>query len=162
MPDGACPPDIAKQVALVAILGTIQHTQGLEYNWSMEPVSTITAAFSLVKAAGDIGKSLSALRKNLKDHDIKQQIEEILDRLHELKQSAAGLEDENRELREKLRFKGDVYEFRSPFWYEKLNPQQALCPKCFAHNIAAPMDLPGRGCDPAFRSSLACQTSLHS
>lgn len=41
--------------------------------------------------------------------------------MRELKQSASNLEDENRELREKLRFKSDAYEFRNPFWSDKAN-----------------------------------------
>jgi hypothetical protein len=126
----------------------------------MEPVTTITTALTLAKAAGEIGKSLSALRKNLKDHEIKQQIDEILDRVHELKQSAADLEDQDRELREKLRFKSDGYEFRTPFWYEKSKPEQALCPKCFAKNIAAPMGLPGQDCGHEFRRCLVCKDFL--
>lgn len=63
----------------------------------------------------------------------------VLDKVRELKQSASELEDENRDLREKLRFKSDEYEFRDPYWYHKAHPKRALCPKCFAKEIAAPM-----------------------
>ena len=38
--------------------------------------------------------------------------------------AASELEDENRELREKLRFNSNEYEFRAPFWYHKANAQQ--------------------------------------
>jgi hypothetical protein len=63
----------------------------------------------------------------------------ILDKVRELKQSTSELEDENRELREKLRFKSDEYEFRNPYWYHKAHPNERLCPKCFARGIAAAM-----------------------
>ncbi|HEY6305336.1 MAG TPA: hypothetical protein VI488_02625 [Candidatus Angelobacter sp.] len=65
----------------------------------------------------------------------------VYDTLWELKTAAGQLEDENRELKEKLRFKSDQYEFRLPFWYEKGKDQQPLCPKCFAKDrpVAAPM-----------------------
>jgi hypothetical protein len=62
-----------------------------------------------------------------------------VDKLRELKQSASELEDENRELREKLRFKSDEYGFRNPFYFHKAFPEQPLCPKCFASKVAAPM-----------------------
>src|SRR5205807_9912661 len=55
------------------------------------------------------------------------------------------LEDENRELREKPRFKRGEYEFRTPFSYAKAHPDQPLCPKCLASNGAAPMGAPGQG-----------------
>jgi|GEM_PF-1870830 len=105
----------------------------------MEPISAVTSALQLAKSAGDISKKLNEVWKGLKDRETKQQVEAILDNLHDLKQSAASLEDENRELREKLRFKSDHYQFRTPFWYAKDNPTQALCAKCFAQQIAAPI-----------------------
>ncbi len=79
------------------------------------------------------------LQKSLKDREAKQRVDEMLDQLRELRQSASELEDQNRELREKLRFKSDAYEFRNPFWYDKTNANQPLCPKCFAKQIPAPM-----------------------
>lgn len=126
----------------------------------MEPVTTITTAWTLAKTAGEIGKKLYEIGKDLKDRDAKQQIDEILDKVRELKQSASELEDQNRELREKLRFKTDDYEFRTPFWYEKAKPEQALCAKCFAKNIAAPMGLPGQDCGTEFRRCLVCKDFL--
>jgi hypothetical protein len=105
----------------------------------MEPVTTITTAWTLAKTAGEVGKKLFELTKDVKDRDLKQRIDEVLDTIRVLKQSAAELEDENRELREKLRFKSDAYELRLPFWYEKTKPQLPLCPKCFAKGVAAPM-----------------------
>jgi hypothetical protein len=126
------------------------------YNRRMEPISTITGAWSIAKTAGEISKKLYELSKSLKDRDTKQQVDEIVDKLRELKQSASDLEDENRELREKLRFKSDDFEFRTPFWYEKTHPDRALCPKCFAQNIAAPMGGVGQGCGDEHRCCLVC------
>jgi hypothetical protein len=105
----------------------------------MEPVTTLTTAWTIAKTAGEVSKKLYELGKNLKDREQKQQVDEILDKLRELKHSASGLEDENRELREKLRFKSDEYEFRNPYWYHKAHPNTSLCPKCFSQEIAAPM-----------------------
>jgi hypothetical protein len=129
----------------------------LDYNQSMEPVTTITTAWTLAKTAGEISKKLFEFQKGLKDRDAKQHVDEILDKLRELKHSASVLEDENRELREKLRFKSDDYEFRHPFWYEKEKPQQALCPRCFPKNIAAPMGEPGQDCSSEYRRCLVCK-----
>ena len=103
----------------------------------MEPLTTVTAAWTIAKTAGDISKKLYAFGKSLKDRDAKQHVDEIVDSLRDLKQRASELEDENRELREKLRFKSDEYEFRDPFWYHKAHADQPLCPKCFASNIPA-------------------------
>src|SRR5436309_608374 len=105
----------------------------------MEPISTVTGAWTVVKTAADISKKLYDVGKSLKDREAKQTVDEILDQLRELKQSASQLEDENRELREKLRFKSADYEFHNPFWYEKAHSEQPLCPKCLAKNVPAPM-----------------------
>ena len=109
----------------------------------MEPVTSVTAAWGIAKTAGEISKKLYEFAKSVKDREAKQKIEGMLDQLHDLKRSASELEDENRELRERLRFKSDDFEYREPFWYEKKYPERALCPKCFAKKIIAPMD--GRG-----------------
>ena len=85
---------------------------------------------------------------------------EILDELRDLKQSASRLEDENRELREKLRFKSDDYSFRTPFWYDRAHPNRALCPKCHAKQIVGPMGEPGQGCGPDFRKCLVCDHGI--
>ena len=81
----------------------------------MEPITTVTTAWTIAKTAGEISKKLYELGKGLKDRDTKHQVDEIVDKLRELKQSASELEDQNRELREKLRFKSDDYVFRNPF-----------------------------------------------
>jgi hypothetical protein len=126
----------------------------------MEPIATVTTAWTIAKTAGEISKKLLELGKSLKEREVKQQIGEITDRLRELKQSASELEDENRELREKLRFKSDDYEFRNPFWYDKAHSDQPLCPKCFANKIAAHMGEPGLGCNIAYRLCLVCDNTI--
>ncbi len=105
----------------------------------MEPVTTVTAAWTIAKTAAEISKKLFELGKTLKDREAKQHVDEIVDSLRDLKQRASDLEDENRELRDKLRFKSDDYEFRNPYWYHKAHPEEELCPKCFAKGIAAAM-----------------------
>ena len=129
----------------------------------MEPISTVTTAWTIAKTAGEITKKLYELAKSVKDREVKQQIDEITDQLRELKQSASELEDENRNLREKLRFKSDNYEFRTPFWYEKTNPEQPFCPKCFARDIAAPMGPPQQFPGSAHRSRwcLVCNKQIY-
>jgi|SRR6266849_2516906 len=122
----------------------------------MDPIAAATAAWSIAKNAGEIGRKLYEIGKSVKDRDVKQQIDEITDALRELKQQAANLEDENRELREQLRFKGDDFEFRTPFWYEKAHPDRPLCAKCFAQNKAAPMGEPGQGSADNYRRCLVC------
>ena len=122
----------------------------------MEPLSTFTTAWSIAKNAGEISKKLYELGKSIKDREIKQQSDEVLDSVRELKQSASELEDQNRELKEKLRFKTDEYEFRTPFWYHKAKPDQPLCPKCFADEVAAPMGGLGQNCSKNWRKCLVC------
>jgi hypothetical protein len=126
----------------------------------MEPISAITTALSLTKSAADLSKKLYDFGKGLKDRDQKRQVEEMTDALTEFKRSASELEDENRELREKLRFRSDDYEFRNPFWYHKERENEALCPKCFASNIAAPMGEQGFGCTKENRACLVCGRSV--
>lgn len=128
----------------------------------MEPVTaTITTVLSIARPAGEISKKLFELGKRVKDREIKQQIDEIADQLRELKQSASELEDQNRELREKLRFKSDDYVFRNPFWYEKAHPDQPLCAKCHASNIAAPMsEIRSEDSSLAYRACLVCHINV--
>jgi hypothetical protein len=126
----------------------------------MEPITTVTTAWTIAKTAGEISKKLYEFGKGLRDREAKQQIDEILDRVRDLKQSASQLEDENRDLREKLRFKSSDYEFRTPFWYDKARPDQPLCPKCFASDTAAPMGEPGQGVSKKYRRCLVCSHTI--
>jgi hypothetical protein len=125
----------------------------------MEP-TTLATAWTIAKTAGEISKKLYEFGKGLKDREARQQVDDILDRVRELKQLASELEDENRELREKLRFKSDEYEFRSPFYYHKAEPDQPLCPKCFADCKHAPMGEPGQGISSAYCLCLVCGHSI--
>jgi hypothetical protein len=121
----------------------------------MEPTSAVTA-WTVAKTAGEISKKLYEFGKSLEDQKLRQQIDEIVDKLRDLKQSASELEDENRELRNKLRFKTDDYEFRNPFWFAKAHDDQPLCTKCFAKEIVAPMGAPGHECRNNYRRCLVC------
>jgi hypothetical protein len=125
----------------------------------MDPI-TVTTAWTIAKTAGEIFKKLFEFEKSLKDREAKQHIDEILDKLRELKQSASELEDQNRELREQLRFKGDDFEFRTPFWYDKAHSDRPLCPKCFAKKITSPMGELGQGCDTRYRRCFVCDFYL--
>lgn len=126
----------------------------------MEPVTTISATLSIAKTAGEILKRLYDFGKTLRDRDARQQLDEIMDKIRELKQSAYELEDENHVLREKLRFKSEEYEFRTPFYYHTAESDRPLCPKCFASNIPAPMGEPGQGCSSNYRRCLVCKNSV--
>jgi hypothetical protein len=126
----------------------------------MEPISTVTGAWTIAKNAGELTKKLYELGKSIKDRDIKQRLDEITDELRELKQQASLLEDANRELREKLRFKSDEFEFRTPFYYEKANPKRPLCPKCFAQGVIGPMGQPGQNVGEDYQACLVCRESI--
>src|SRR6266478_2399889 len=89
-----------------------------------------TKAWAIAKTAADVTKKLFTFGKNLKDRDEKNQVDEMLEALRDLQQSAWELEQENRELREQLRFKSDDYVFRTPFRYHKDRPDEPLCMKC--------------------------------
>jgi len=123
----------------------------------MEHIQTV---LEIAKPLADLSKKLYEVTKSLKDHDAERRVDEILDELRDLKQSASRLEDENRELREKLRFKSDDYSFRTPFWYDRAHPNRALCPKCHAKQIVGPMGEPGQGCGPDFRKCLVCDHGI--
>jgi hypothetical protein len=126
----------------------------------MEPVTAVTTALSIAKTAAEISKKLYEFGKGLKDREAKQKLDVILDQVRELKQSASELEDENHNLREKLRFKSDEYQFRTPFWYHWTNPAQPLCPKCLARNIAAPMGEPYQAPAGTSRRCLVCDNGV--
>ncbi|HEY1801039.1 MAG TPA: hypothetical protein VGG46_08910 [Terriglobales bacterium] len=124
----------------------------------IDPITTI----GVVKGASEISKKLYELGKNVKDREHKQQIDEITDHVRALKRMAEELEDENRDLREKLRFKSDEFEFRNPYWYEKTHPDRPLCPTCFADNKAAPMSERGVGaCGENSRLCLVCKNIIN-
>src|SRR5207249_11092482 len=59
----------------------------------MEPVTTVTTAWTIAKTAGEISKKLYEFGKSLKDRDAKRQVDEITDELRELKHQASQLEE---------------------------------------------------------------------
>ncbi len=122
---------------------------------TVDPVT----GWSLVKTIAEVTKKLYDLAKNLKDHEAKQKVDEVVDKLRELKQEASVLEDENRGLRERLRFKSDEFEFKNPFWYDKRNPGQPLCAKCFANQRIGQMGEPYRA-SGMYRRCLVCDNSV--
>jgi hypothetical protein len=126
----------------------------------MEPVTTVTTAWTIAKTAGEISKKLYEFGKGLKDREAKQQVDEIVDKLRDLKQSASELEDQNRELRETLRFKSDDYEFRNPFYYHKARLSQPLCAMCFSQKTEGPMGEKGQGCNETYRRCLVCNNHV--
>jgi hypothetical protein len=79
----------------------------------MDPVTAATTTWTIAKTAGEVSKKLYELGKCLRDRDVRQKVDELVDTLREIKQSASDLEDENRDLRQRLRFKSDAYEFRT-------------------------------------------------
>jgi hypothetical protein len=42
----------------------------------MDPVTTVTATWTIAKTAGEVSKKLYELAKSLKDRDAKQQVDE--------------------------------------------------------------------------------------
>src|SRR5438105_6056586 len=126
----------------------------------MEPITTVTTAWGIAKTEEESSKKLYELGKSLKDREAQHHVDEIVDKLRELKQSASALEDENRQLREKLRFTSDDYEFRTPFYYPKDKPDQALCARCFANKTLAPMGARGQSCSRDYRRCLVCDHTV--
>jgi hypothetical protein len=97
---------------------------------------------ALFNAIATAGKTVYEIAQGVTKIETKQQLMEVYDTLINLKRAATDLEDENRDLKAKLRFKQDEYEFRNPFWYDKQYPDRPLCPKCFSKQIAAPVGAP--------------------
>ena len=96
-------------------------------------------SLNLAKTIADLMGKLYSVQKEQSNIEIKATLDEVIDELRILKKTADQLEDENRELREKLRFNSDEFEFRNPYWYEKAHPNQPLCPKCFADRVRGQM-----------------------
>lgn len=70
---------------------------------------TANTAWTITKAAAEISKKLYDLGKLVRDRETKQQVDEILDEVRDLKHLISLLEEHNRELREKLRSKKDKF-----------------------------------------------------
>ena len=96
----------------------------------------------------------------MKEYETKKQLDEVLDELRGLKQQASDLEDENRNLREELRFRSDEFEFKNPFYFEKEHPDRPLCAKCFAKEVVAPMSEPYPGASGVWSRCLVCDNRV--
>jgi hypothetical protein len=124
---------------------------------NMDPVSGLTLFGSIAGAA----KNIAEIAKAATNHEVKVQLNEVYDTLTELKQAAANLEDENRELRRKLEFQSDKYEFRNPYHYEKGGTDQPLCPKCFAKGTVGRMSELGEAMGLHRRHCLVCDNCIY-
>lgn len=112
---------------------------------------------TLFNSIATAGKTIYDIAQGTSRLETKQQLMEVYDTLMNLKRTAAELEDTNRSLKEKLRFKSDEFEFRNPFWYEKAHPDQPLCAKCFAAQTIGPMGEERKGAG-VYRRCLVCAT----
>ena len=114
--------------------------------------------FSAIAAAG---KTLYDVTQGVSNLDAKRQLMEVYDTLMSLKRDASDLEDENHELKERLRFKGDDFEFRIPFWFDRSHPDQPLCPKCFVAEKIGQMGEPYRSASGGvYRQCLVCDNTF--
>ena len=124
----------------------------------MDPLAPLT----LFNAIATAGKNLYDAAQGVSNLDTKRQLMDIYDTLMSLKREASELEDENRDLKEKLRFKGDEFEFKNPFYYDKSQPDQPLCPKCFAAEKIGPMsEIRGSANSRAYRRCLVCDNCIN-
>ena len=121
------------------------------------------SGLTFVNTVSNVMNSVFEFSKTMTDSSAKQKFNQIYDQLMELKHQANALADENRELREKLRFKSDDFEFRQPFYYDtKKQPQQPLCPKCFSEGKTAPMSQQKKdSAGGTYRVCLVCTKTTH-
>lgn len=116
--------------------------------------------FSLFRTVTEAAKRIADVAKDVKDYETKKKLGEVQDIMISLKQAASELEDENHDLKEKLRFRSDDFEFRNPFWYEKKHPDRALCPKCYVDQKISPVSAPYDNEVAIWRRCLACGTAV--
>jgi hypothetical protein len=115
---------------------------------------------ALFNAIATAGKTVYDIAQGTSKIETKQQLMDVYDTLMSLKREAAELEDENRNLKERLRFNSDDFEFKNPFWYEKAHPDRPLCAKCFAAQKIAPMSEPYEGYATLARHCLVCRNEV--
>ena len=121
-----------------------------------DPITTL----GLFNAIATAGRTIFDLAQGASNSDAKRRLMEIYDTLMGLKRQAAELEDENRALKESLRFKSDDFEFKSPFWYERSHPDQPLCPKCFANQKIGQMSASYNWSGNSRRQCLVCDNGF--
>jgi hypothetical protein len=97
---------------------------------------------TLFNAIATAGKTIYDIAQGTSKLETKQQLMGVYDTLMNLKRDAGDLEDTNRDLKEKLRFKSGDFEFKNPFWFDKNLPDTPLCAKCFSKQIVAPVSVP--------------------
>ncbi len=119
-------------------------------------------ALTLFNAIAAAGRTIYDIAQGTSKMEEKQQLMEVYDTLMNLKREAAELEDENHDLKAKLRFKSDDFDFKNPFWFDKRHPDRALCPKCFSKEIVAPVAAAPRSTDTGvvYRLCLACDAAF--
>ena len=123
----------------------------------MDPLARLTL-FNAIAAAG---KNLYDVAQGVSNLDTKRQLMDVYDTLMDLKREASELEDENRHLKEMLRFKGDEFEFKNPFYYDKNHADQPLCAKCFSDQKIGPMSEPRRyASGEGYRRCLVCDNTI--
>jgi hypothetical protein len=115
---------------------------------------------TLFNAIAAAGKTIYEIAQGTSKLEEKQRLMEVYDTLMDLKREAGGLEDANRDLKEKLRFKADDFEFRNPFWFDKRYPDRPLCPKCFTKQLVAPVAAPYDNGNGVWRRCLSCDTAF--
>lgn len=115
------------------------------------------SGLTLFNVIATAGKTIYDVAQGVSKIETKQQLMGVYDSLMDLKRQVAELEDENYNLKSKLRFKSDDFVFKMPFWYEKANPEVPLCAKCFVDEKIAPMGEPYKGNTRTTRTCLVCK-----
>jgi hypothetical protein len=115
---------------------------------------------TLFNAIATAGKNLYEIAQGTSKMEEKQQLMAVYEILMNLKRDAGDLEDTVPELKEKLRFKSGAFEFKNPFWFDHRFPDRALCPKCFSHEVVAPVSEPFGEAGGFWRKCLSCDTVI--
>jgi hypothetical protein len=76
-------------------------------------------------------KTLVDLAKSSANHELKNQVSDVLSNVLEMKIKILELDEENRSLREKLKQKGNMRRESSTGFYFKEGETDPLCPKCY-------------------------------
>jgi hypothetical protein len=114
------------------------------------------AGLALFNTIALAGKNLYDVAQGVTKVETKHELMEIYDTLMNLKRQASDLEDENHELKRKLRFRSEEFRFQMPFYYENVHPERALCAKCYSADKASPMGEPYKSIDILYRRCLVC------